>query len=204
MLCTSPMGRAPGAWGPSARREEESMSGPSATTSNDAHRAPTPWCPSGWGGLGPSAALRSLRHRTRLCLGRAPCIRPQGVPNATHRTCAEHPLRRRPQPLVSCRYSLGNRASTAITGANSRESMHSPILWVFCSMPGPMPNIGGCLNGAAVDPPLRRPALRSRVAFAAPGSRRRRSRRSSARRAAPCARPPRLAALGIIGVATPR
>jgi len=38
---------------------------------------------------------------------------------------------------------LGNLASVAMTGSNSRASTHSPILCVFCSSPGPIPSIGG-------------------------------------------------------------
>ena len=37
---------------------------------------------------------------------------------------------------------------------SSRRSTHSPILWVFCSMPGPMPSIGGWIERAIVDPRL--------------------------------------------------
>ena len=46
-------------------------------------------------------------------------------------------------PVLSSRRRLGKRASVAITASNSRESMHSPILCTFCSMPTPMPIIGG-------------------------------------------------------------
>lgn len=45
-------------------------------------------------------------------------------------------------PVISW-YRLGNRASTAQTTDISRLSTDSPILWVFCSMPGPMPNMAG-------------------------------------------------------------
>ena len=40
--------------------------------------------------------------------------------------------------------ALGNRASTAMAVWISRSSTHSPILCVFCSMPGPTPNMAGC------------------------------------------------------------
>jgi len=44
---------------------------------------------------------------------------------------------------AASRYAVGNFAKNAITGGNSRESTHSPILCVFCSIPGPMPSMAG-------------------------------------------------------------
>ena len=40
---------------------------------------------------------------------------------------------------------LGKRARKAEQCWSSRVSRHSPILWVFCSMPVPKPSIAGCL-----------------------------------------------------------
>ncbi len=41
--------------------------------------------------------------------------------------------------------TLGKRARNAAQCCSSRVSRHSPILWVFCSMPGPKPSIAGYL-----------------------------------------------------------
>jgi hypothetical protein len=66
-----------------------------------------------------------------------PPLRPLGLASPTLLVVAPY------DPVLISRRRLGKRARVATTASNSRESMHSPILCTFCSMPTPIPIIGG-------------------------------------------------------------
>ena len=89
------------------------------------------------------AALRTRRRGSELLILAVP-RRGSGGRSWTASSAPRRGSSEAAYPAIATN-ALGKRARSAMACSTSRMSTHSPILCVFCSMPGPTPSMAGCL-----------------------------------------------------------